>query len=187
MALTFSEGSIGGDIERVNLRELEAFYGGAGATAAADAPSAVGVASVDEVLEAQLARVGETWMEEPSGSNGFAIAPKNTADGHALLWINPHTSFFFREELQMSSDEGLNAYGAVTSAVATLTVDAADSAFVSDDFSSGTLNPGLWTFVNPLGDSTAVVVGQVLQELMQQQPLQEMEATELHLQLLDQA
>src|SRR4029079_10237239 len=28
MALTFSEGSIGGDIERVNLRELEAFYGG---------------------------------------------------------------------------------------------------------------------------------------------------------------
>ena len=27
MALSFSEGSIGGDIERVNLRELEAFYG----------------------------------------------------------------------------------------------------------------------------------------------------------------
>ena len=27
MALTFSEGSIGGDIERVNLDELEAFYG----------------------------------------------------------------------------------------------------------------------------------------------------------------
>src|SRR4051812_10529640 len=28
MALTFSEGSIGGDIERVTLRELEAFYAG---------------------------------------------------------------------------------------------------------------------------------------------------------------
>ena len=27
MALTFSEGSIGGDIEKVNLRQLEAFYG----------------------------------------------------------------------------------------------------------------------------------------------------------------
>jgi len=27
MALTFSEGSIGGDIETVSLRELEAFYG----------------------------------------------------------------------------------------------------------------------------------------------------------------
>ena len=28
MALSFSEGSIGGDIERVNLTQLEAFYGG---------------------------------------------------------------------------------------------------------------------------------------------------------------
>jgi acyl-homoserine lactone acylase PvdQ len=32
----------------------------------------------------------------------------------ALLLINPHTSFFFRSELQMVSDEGLNAYGAST-------------------------------------------------------------------------
>ncbi|MGB9031296.1 MAG: penicillin acylase family protein, partial [Acidobacteriaceae bacterium] len=31
-----------------------------------------------------------------------------------LLLINPHTSFFFRSELQMASNEGLNAYGAVT-------------------------------------------------------------------------
>ncbi|MEO7052753.1 MAG: penicillin acylase family protein, partial [Rhodanobacter sp.] len=30
------------------------------------------------------------------------------------LLINPHTSFFFRSELQMSSNEGLDAYGAVT-------------------------------------------------------------------------
>jgi len=72
------------------------------------------MASADEALEVQMAGMGETWLEEPAGSNGFAIAPENTADGHALLWINPHTSFFFREELQMSSDEGLNAYGAVT-------------------------------------------------------------------------
>ena len=48
------------------------------------------------------------------GSNGFAIAPANTTDGKALLLINPHTSFFFRSELQMTSDEGLNAYGAAT-------------------------------------------------------------------------
>ena len=33
---------------------------------------------------------------------------------HALLLINPHTSFFFRSELQMVSGEGLDAYGAVT-------------------------------------------------------------------------
>ena len=54
---------------------------------------------------------GET---EPEGSNGIAIAPSNTANHHALLLINPHTSFFFRSELQVTSDDGLNAYGAVT-------------------------------------------------------------------------
>ncbi|MEO7454891.1 MAG: penicillin acylase family protein [Gemmatimonadaceae bacterium] len=98
MALTFSEGSIGGDIERVSTRDLEAFYG-AKSTAAP-------VPDKDEVLE-QLYR-------EPSGSNGFAIAPSNTANRHAILWINPHTSFFFRSEAQMVSEEGLNAYGALT-------------------------------------------------------------------------
>jgi acyl-homoserine-lactone acylase len=95
MALTFSEGSIGGDIERVNLTQLEAFYGkGPKTVASGEAPKAEYV--------------------EPSGSNGVAIAPSNTAGGHALLLINPHTSFFFRAELQMVSDEGLDAYGAVT-------------------------------------------------------------------------
>jgi acyl-homoserine-lactone acylase len=53
--------------------------------------------------------------EDPfTGSNGFAIAPKNTVDGHALLYINPHTSFYFRPEVQMVSEEGLQTYGAVT-------------------------------------------------------------------------
>src|SRR5690606_27366609 len=46
--------------------------------------------------------------------NGFAIAPKLTRNGNALLFINPHTSFYFRSELQMTSNEGLSAYGAVT-------------------------------------------------------------------------
>src|SRR5437764_11332937 len=44
----------------------------------------------------------------------MAIAPANTVGHHALLLINPHTTFFFRSELQMVSEEGLNAYGAVT-------------------------------------------------------------------------
>lgn len=48
------------------------------------------------------------------GSNGFAIGPSRTASGHALLYINPHVSFYFRTEVQMVSEEGLNAYGAVT-------------------------------------------------------------------------
>ena len=94
MALSFSEGSIGGDIERVSLKQLQAFYGHAGDSVA-------------------IAETPSSWVE-PSGSNGIAIAPKLTADGHALLLINPHTSFYFRSELQMSSDAGLDAYGAVT-------------------------------------------------------------------------
>ncbi len=90
MALSFTEGSIGGDIERIELNELGRFYGGSTKTAAA---------------EVDL---------EPRGSNGIAIAPGLTRDGKALLLINPHTSFFFRSEQQVTSREGLNVYGAAT-------------------------------------------------------------------------
>jgi acyl-homoserine-lactone acylase len=98
MALSFTEGSIGGDIERVNLQELEAFYDSSSAKVSAMQPQ---VAAVDQ-------------DSEPRGSNGAAIAPSNTTGHHSLLLINPHTSFFFRSELQMVSDEGLHAYGAST-------------------------------------------------------------------------
>ena len=94
MALSFTEGSIGGDIERISLQGLEAFYG------SGPKPQASAVVATD--------------VPEPTGSNGFAIAPSNSASHHALLWINPHTSFFFRAEAQMTSEEGLNAYGALT-------------------------------------------------------------------------
>lgn len=94
MAITFSEGSIGGDIETVSLGELQNFYG--------------------KEATAKIEAEDDTYFKEPGGSNGFAIAPSNTANKHSLLLINPHTSFFFREELQMVSEEGLNAYGAVT-------------------------------------------------------------------------
>nr|WP_243455967.1 penicillin acylase family protein [Sphingosinicella sp. BN140058] len=95
MALSFTEGSIGGDIERIDLAALQAFYGGKG-----------------RALAAVQSAGGEDL--EPRGSNGFAIAPSNTKGGHALLLINPHTSFFFRAEQQVTSGEGLNAYGAAT-------------------------------------------------------------------------
>lgn len=49
-----------------------------------------------------------------SGSNGFAIAPKKSASGNAMLYINPHVTYYFRTEVQMSSKEGLNVYGAAT-------------------------------------------------------------------------
>src|SRR6478672_5832552 len=90
MALSFTEGSIGGDIERIDLKQLEAFYS-------------------NKPIAAALT----PWVER-QGSNGIAIAPKITANGDALLLINPHTSHFFRSELQMSSDEGLDVYGAAT-------------------------------------------------------------------------
>jgi len=94
MALTFSEGSIGGDIERISPRDLQALYGDG-------VPVPVGTGE-------------EAFEPDPRGSNGIAIAPSNTVNHRALLLINPHTSFFFRAEVQVVSDEGLNAYGAVT-------------------------------------------------------------------------
>jgi len=94
MALSFTEGSIGGDIETIDLGKLEKFY-------AQPTPSAALIAPLVE----------EPW---PGGSNGFAIAPSLSASRHALLWINPHTSYYFRSELQMVSKQGLNVYGAVT-------------------------------------------------------------------------
>lgn len=90
MALSFTEGSIGGDIERIDLKQLAAFYGGS------------------------VRRQAALPDGEPRGSNGIAIAPKLTQAGRALLLINPHTSFFFRSEQQVTSGEGLNAYGAST-------------------------------------------------------------------------
>src|SRR5438309_4137697 len=105
MALTFSEGSIGGDIESINLNQLQAFYGGAQ------------TASVSIPTSRDSDRVATDERDpniDPGGSNGIAIAPSNTVGKHALLLINPHTSFYFRSELQMTSDEGLNAYGATT-------------------------------------------------------------------------
>ncbi|HEX7937524.1 MAG TPA: penicillin acylase family protein, partial [Gemmatimonadaceae bacterium] len=95
MALSFTEGSIGGDIERINLTRLRAFYGKDNSPATQE----------EEPRNEDL---------EPRGSNGIAIAPQNTVNKNALLYINPHTSFYFRSELQMVSEEGLDAYGAAT-------------------------------------------------------------------------
>ncbi|MDQ3336159.1 MAG: penicillin acylase family protein [Myxococcota bacterium] len=88
MALAFTEGSIGADLEGISVDKLAAFYG-----------------------EKHASQVEPA---DPTGSNGIAIAPRNTRDGHSLLLINPHTALFFRSELQMTSNEGLDAYGAVT-------------------------------------------------------------------------
>ncbi|MGV3707573.1 MAG: penicillin acylase family protein [Gemmatimonas sp.] len=104
MALTFSEGSIGGDIESVSVPQLERFY----SKQAAVSPSR------ELELDALIREEADALPKEPQGSNGFAIAPSNSASGRALLLINPHTSFYFRPEVNVHSEEGLNAYGAVT-------------------------------------------------------------------------
>lgn len=98
MPMYFSEGSIGGDIEGISTQKIRAFYGN------------------------QLSSKRNTFndvrepipVNEPAGSNGFAIAGQHTRSGDAMLLINPHTSFFFRGEVHVVSEEGLNAYGAVT-------------------------------------------------------------------------
>ena len=54
------------------------------------------------------------FEEISTGSNGFAVGPTKTASGKAILYINPHVTFYFRPEVHMVSEEGLNAYGAVT-------------------------------------------------------------------------
>jgi acyl-homoserine-lactone acylase len=113
MALSFTEGSIGGDIGRIDLKLLQAFYDAPGAHETGT--SAVGWEARPHAAQPWPA-AAQPWIEDTpaSASNGIAIAPGNTRDHRALLLINPHTWFFFRSELQMSSDEGLNAFGAVT-------------------------------------------------------------------------
>lgn len=95
MPLLFSEGSIGGDISTVPLSRIRQFYG---------YPEEwnIGEGKIPVVSDAER------------GSNGIAIAGKKSASGNALLLINPHTTFYFRTEVHVVSEEGLNAYGAVT-------------------------------------------------------------------------
>jgi acyl-homoserine-lactone acylase len=98
MPMYFSEGSIGGDIEGVSTKKIQAFYEN-------QAQNTFKTDTEDSTTSNEL---------EPAGSNGFAISGKLTESGKAMLLINPHTSFFFRGEVHVVSEEGLNAYGAVT-------------------------------------------------------------------------
>jgi acyl-homoserine-lactone acylase len=94
-ALMFTDGSVSATVTGgINLNETRDFYNGG---------------------SEKFGAVNKPDMEEREiGSNGFAIAPSRSASGHALLYINPHVPFYFRSEVQMVSDEGLDVYGAVT-------------------------------------------------------------------------
>jgi acyl-homoserine-lactone acylase len=89
----WTDGSIGAiSMGGANRQELQSFYTG----------------------EAVAATPPKLDDENEIGSNGFAFSPKLTTSGKSILYINPHVTFYFRPEVHMVSEEGLNAYGAVT-------------------------------------------------------------------------
>jgi acyl-homoserine-lactone acylase len=91
--LLWTDGSIGAiNTGNLTIKELTKFYSGDFTPTLEKAP----------------------LKDQQSGSNGFAYGPSITESGNAILYINPHTTFYFRPEVQMQSEEGLNAYGAVT-------------------------------------------------------------------------
>jgi len=91
--LLWTDGSIGAiSTGGISVEELKSFYSGS-----------------DEAFTKTAFK-----EEDPTGSNGFAFSPKITENGKAILYINPHVTFYFRPEVHMVSEEGLNAYGAVT-------------------------------------------------------------------------
>lgn len=91
--LLWTDGSIGAiSTADLQMSELKAFYGN---------EKNVGAIKLNEEYH-------------QTGSNGFAIAPNLSKSKNAMLYINPHTTFYFRPEVHVKSNEGLNAYGAVT-------------------------------------------------------------------------
>ncbi len=92
--LLWTDGSIGAiDIGGITTTEIKNFYG---------------------KTNLPIAKIYTENNQLTSGSNGFAFAPSRTASGNAILYMNPHVTFYFRPEVQVVSNEGLNAYGAVT-------------------------------------------------------------------------
>ena len=104
--LLWTDGSIGaistGDVTEQDVKN---FYSKA-------APlSIAGMISTGSQQSSVLQREEQ---RQADGSNGFAVGPSRTASGNSILYINPHTTFYFRPEVHMVSEEGINAYGAVT-------------------------------------------------------------------------
>lgn len=92
--LTYTDGSISAiQTSDLTANDIKKFYAG---------------------LSSDLASLKKKDPEQLIGSNGFAIAPSKSVTGNAMLYINPHVTFYFRPEVHMVSEEGLNAYGAVT-------------------------------------------------------------------------
>ena len=105
-ALLWTDGSIGAiSTAGLDQNDLKQLYG-----------TELTAASRTPLQQNFAASVKSNAYEEEklTGSNGFAFAPSITQNGNAILYINPHVTLYFRPEVQMVSEEGLNAYGAVT-------------------------------------------------------------------------
>jgi acyl-homoserine-lactone acylase len=105
--LLWTDGSIGAiSTADLTVSELKEFY---------SKERKIGL-SFKEIPSGKLTSKIQHLTSEYSqtGSNGFAFAPKITESGNAILYINPHTSFYYRPEVHMVSEQGLNTYGAVT-------------------------------------------------------------------------
>ena len=102
-ALMFTDGSVAATITGgITLNETRKFY--------SDSTSAkYGAVSSEKPLS-----IEDRVFDREIGSNGFAIGPQKSVSGNAMLYINPHVPFYFRSEVQLVSEEGLNTYGAVT-------------------------------------------------------------------------
>lgn len=114
MPFYFFEGSIGGDIEQIPLPRMEAFYSQIEAMQAKLPIAAQASEPAFPIIAPRDNDLARTIFEEPAGSNGIAVDGSLTESGNPMLLINPHTSFYFRGEYHVVSEEGLNAYGAVT-------------------------------------------------------------------------
>jgi acyl-homoserine lactone acylase PvdQ len=97
--LLWTDGSIGAiSTADITVTELQNLYSGN------NFPLAVTKKDPDSYREEEIV----------TGSNGFAFSPVITESHNAILYINPHVTFYFRPEVHMVSEEGLNVYGAVT-------------------------------------------------------------------------
>ncbi len=114
MPFYFFEGSIGGDIEQIPLPGIESFYSQVDTMQAQLPVLAQANDHTPPEFNTPNNALAQTIFEEPAGSNGIAVDGSLTESGNSMLLINPHTSFYFRGEYHVVSDEGLNAYGAVT-------------------------------------------------------------------------
>ncbi|MVN91877.1 penicillin acylase family protein [Mucilaginibacter aquatilis] len=99
-ALMFTDGSVAATVTGgITLNETRKFYGDTIKSAS---------------IQLETLSIEDRVFDKEIGSNGFAISPKKSASGNAMLYINPHVPFYFRSEVHLVSQQGLNAYGAVT-------------------------------------------------------------------------